>query len=242
MLNICLCDDDINEINYYSNKIAYLSDKNNYAFKLENFRSGESLIFELEDNINRFNILIIDIIMNNINGIETANILRNYGYSGIIIFLTSSEEFALESFKVEPMNYILKNDRNDRFDNIFLKAAEKVYRSSNKNIVISSKPQNRVINIDDIIYMESINKKIIIHKVSGETEKVNCIFKDMHEKVKEYGFIRCHKSYIVNAKYVQTFNKLECRLQKEIVVPIGRKYSKDFRREILENTFENIII
>lgn len=240
MLNICLCDDDIDVLNYYTNKINELSEKNNYACNIETFKSGENLIFE--DNPNRFNIIIIDIIMKRMDGIETTKILRKYGYNGVIIFLTSSKDFALDSFQVEPLNYILKNESDDRFNHIFLKAIEQVYKVSNKNIIISSKSQNKVINLDNIVYMESLNKKVILHKISGNLEEINCVFKDIYEKVKEYSFIRCHKSYIVNIKYVQTFNKLECKVQKDIIIPIGRKYSKDFRRIILENEFDNIII
>lgn len=242
MLNICLCDDDRNVLNYYSNRICEISDKNNYVLKIETFMSGESLIFEVEENPNRFNIIIIDIIMKNIDGIETTKILRKYGYTGIIIFLTSSKEFALDSFKVEPLNYILKNDSDNRFNDIFLKAAIQVYKNSNKNIIISTKTKSKVINLDMIVYMESLNKKVILHKVSGESEEINCVFKDIYDKVKNNGFIRCHKSYVVNMRYIQTFNKFQCMLQREIIVPIGRKYSQDFKRMILENEFDNIII
>lgn len=213
-----------------------------YVCIVEAFKSGESLIFDIEDNPNRFNIIIIDIIMKNINGIETAKILRKYGYNGIIVFLTSSQEFALDSFKVNPLNYILKNDRDNRFDNIFLKAAEEVYKISNKNILVSSKAQSKLFNIDTILYMESLNKKVILYKVSGELETINCVFKDIYEKIKDHGFVRCHKSYIINVRYLSTFNKLECRLQRDVIVPIGRKYSKDFKRMILENEFDNIMI
>ncbi|HAT4214914.1 response regulator [Clostridium perfringens] len=139
-MNVCLCDDDINVLNYYSNRIDELSSKNSYAFRIETFTSGESLIFELEDNPNKFNVIIIDILMRNINGSETTKILRKYGYNGVIIFLTSSKEFALDSFKVEPFNYILKNYSDDRINNIFLKASDQVYKNSNKNIVMLSKP------------------------------------------------------------------------------------------------------
>ncbi|CAM2075830.1 MAG: response regulator transcription factor [uncultured Clostridium sp.] len=241
MLSICLCDDDINILNYYSNRISELSEKNNYAYKIEIFRSGKDLIFELEQNPNKFNIIIIDIIMKNINGIDTAEIIRKSGYNGVIIFLTSSKEFALDSFKVEPLNYILKNEADYRFDDIFLKAAFQVYKISNKNIVVLSKPHSKVINLDTIIYMESLNKKVLLHKISGEVEKVNCIFKEIYQKVKGYGFIRCHKSYVVNSKYVQTFDRFECRLKKNIVIPIGRKYLESFRSELIENEFDNII-
>lgn len=236
MLNICLCDNDINILNYYSNRISELSEKNNYPHKIENFRSGKDLIFELEQNPNKFNIIIIDIIMKNINGIDIAEMIRGFGYNGIIIFLTSSKEFALDSFKVEPLNYILKNEADYKFDNIFLKAAFKVYKISNKNIVILSKPYSKIINLDTIVYMESLNKKVLLHKVSGEVEKVNCIFREIYKKVKEYGFIRCHKSYVVNSKYVQRFDRFECRVKKYIDIPIGRKYLENFRCEFIEKS------
>ena len=106
MINICLCDDEKNILNYYSEKINEIAKLNNKLIKIEMFESGESLLFELEENPNRFDIIIIDIIMKNVNGIDTTKILRNYGYQGIIIFLTSSSEFALDAFEVEPLSYL----------------------------------------------------------------------------------------------------------------------------------------
>ncbi|MDU5491415.1 MAG: LytTR family DNA-binding domain-containing protein [Clostridium perfringens] len=242
MLKICLCDNDKNILNCYSKKVTDLLNNIYFTFKLETFTSGESLIFKLEDDPNKFDIIIIDIIMKGIDGIETSKILRNYGYEGIIIFLTSSKEFAFDSFKVEPFNYILKNSKNNRFDNIFLKAAKKVHKKSRKNIINLSKPQNKIIDLDTIIYMETLSKKVLFHKLSGEIEEVNCSFKDIIENVERYGLFRCHKSYIVNINYVKTFNKLECKLYNDVIIPLGRKYSKEFRNIILQNEFSELII
>ena len=77
MLNICLCDNDKNILNYYSKKVTDLLNNNYFTFKLETFTSGESLIFELEDSPNKFDIIIIDIIMKGIDGIKTSKILKN---------------------------------------------------------------------------------------------------------------------------------------------------------------------
>lgn len=242
MLNVCLCDNDNNILNYYSKKLVKLLNKNYFSFKLETFICGESLIFELEDNPNKFDIIIIDIVMKGIDGIETSKILRNYGYEGIIIFLAESKKFAFDSFKVEPLNYILKNDKNNRFENIFLKATEEVYKKSTKNIITFSKLQNKIINLDTIMYIETLNKKVLFHKLYGEVEEVNCKFKDIEKKVEEHGLFRCHKSYIVNMNYVKSFNKLKCKLHNNIEIPIGRKYSKEFRNVILQNQFNYLII
>ncbi|MDU7068470.1 MAG: hypothetical protein E6343_10910 [Clostridium perfringens] len=91
-----------------------LANNNYFTFKLKTFNLGKSLVFELEDNTNKFDIIIMDIVMKGIDRIETSRILRYYGYNGIIIFLTSSKEFAFDSFRDEPFNYILKNNKNNR--------------------------------------------------------------------------------------------------------------------------------
>ena len=60
--------------------------------------------------------------------------------------------------------------------------------------------------------------------------------------MEEHGLFRCHKSYIVNMNYVKSFNKLKCKLHNNIEIPIGRKYSKEFRNVILQNQFNYLII
>lgn len=241
MLNICLCDDDKKVINYYSKRIIEILEDSELDFKIGTYINGESLIFALEENPNKFNIMIIDIIMKDINGIETAKLLRKYGYEGIIIFLTSSKEFALDSFEVEPLSYILKDNKDSKFDEVFLKAVLRIKKDDCKNILISTKSQNKMIDINTVIYMESLNKKVILHKSCGEVEEVNCGLSEMYLKVIDHGFIRCHKSYIANSKYVQIFNSKECALKNKITLPIGRKYLSSFRSMLLENEFDDLI-
>lgn len=241
-MKICLCDDNTEVLRYYFNKIEEIALKNDYVFEIEIFENGMDLIFNLEENPNEFDIVIIEIIMKRINGIDVAKILRYYGYKGIIIFLTTSKEFALDSYRVEALNYIIKNEDDDRFEKIFIKAIEQVCKELNTNIIIKLKYKKKIIKLDNIIYMESLNRKVILHDKYGEKEEVRITFKEMYEKVKDKGFIRCHKSYIVNIKYVKSFNKLECEIHKDIIIPIGRKYSKDFKEAVIDNEFNNILI
>ena len=243
MINICLCDDEKNILNYYSEKINEIAKLNNKLIKIEMFESGESLLFELEENPNRFDIIIIDIIMKNVNGIDATKILRNYGYKGIIIFLTSSSEFALDAFEVEPLNYIMKNeDQENKFKEIFLKAIRQVEYDISKKIVIHNKQKNIIVKLDNIIYIESINKKIIIYRLYEEPEEVYYRLNEILKKIEPFGFIRCHKSYIVNSKYVVSFNNLQCKLLNESIIPIGRKFSKDFKNKFLNYEFENLLL
>ena len=227
MINICLCDDDLNYLNYYSTKINELADIYHIPIMMETYTSGESLTFELEDNPNRIDIVIIDIIMKKLNGIEAGQLLRKFGYTGIIIFLTSSKEYALDSFSVEPFNYLIKDLRDEE---------------RKKSIMISSKQTNKLIKLDNILYIESIGKKVILYNLSGEKEELNTTLNSLAEKINEYGFIRCHKSYIVNTTYISSFNKSECSLKQGITIPIGRKYSSTFKENYLKNELDHILL
>lgn len=242
MINIGICDDDQRFLNELALKINNLNIVDSENLQVEKFISGENLIFELEENPNRFSILIIDIVMNGINGIEVSKILRRYGYDGIIIFLTSSKEYALESFEVFPMTYILKENIDNVFEEILLKAIKNLKVNTVKKIAISDKETEKTINVSTIIYIESLNKKIILHKSSNENEEIKGSLKFIYEKIKEYGFIRCHKSYIVNAKYIYSFNYTNCTLKNNDVIPIGRKFSEEFKERFLTYEFDNIII
>ncbi|MFR4810623.1 MAG: LytR/AlgR family response regulator transcription factor [Clostridium perfringens] len=242
MINIGICDDDQRFLNELALKINNLNIVDSESLQVEKFISGENLIFELEENPNRFSILIVDIVMNGINGIEVSKILRRYGYDGIIIFLTSSKEYALESFEVFPMAYILKENIDNVFEEILLKAIKNLKVNTVKKIAISDKETEKTINVSTIIYIESLNKKIILHKSSNENEEIKGSLKFIYEKIKEYGFIRCHKSYIINAKYIHSFNCTNCTLKNNYVIPIGRKFSEEFKERFLTYEFDNIIL
>lgn len=243
MINICLCDDDLNYLNYYSTKINELADIYHIPIMMETYTSGESLTFELEDNPNRIDIVIIDIIMKKLNGIEAGQLLRKFGYIGIIIFLTSSKEYALDSFSVEPFNYLIKDLRDEeQLKGTFLRAMMEVEKKRKKSIMISSKQTNKLIKLDNILYIESIGKKVILYNLSGEKEELNTTLNSLAEKINEYGFIRCHKSYIVNTTYISSFNKSECSLKQGITIPIGRKYSSTFKENYLKNELDHILL
>ncbi len=243
MINICLCDDDIRYLQHYTSKINDLSNTYSIPITIQTFTCGEGLSFELEDNPNHFDIIIIDIIMKKLNGIQTAQILRKSGFTGVIIFLTSSKEYALDAFLVEPLNYIIKDLHDDeRLKSTLLKAIMQIEKTKTKSIMLSIKQTHKIFNLDTISYVESIGKKVVLYNISGEKEEVNMTMNSILEKIQNHGFIRCHKSYIVNASYVTSFNKLECSIKNGITIPIGRKYSSTFKESYLKNELDHIIL
>lgn len=181
--------------------------------------------------------------MKNINGIDTSKILRKFGYTGAIIFLTESEDFALESFEVEPLNYILKGGQSyEKLERVLMRAVTDCEKNFDKKIIIHDKGAKKILNLDSIMYIESISKKLIIYNNLGEVCIINHTLNEIIVKLEQYGFVRCHKSYIVNINYIMSFNKLQCVLKSNIIIPIGRRYAKVFKTKFQEHEFENLVI
>lgn len=243
MITIGLCDDDTLTLDFCCKEIESLSKEINTPLITKRFISGESLLFNLEENPNQFDIIVIDVLMENINGIDTTKILRKYGYKGFVIFLTSSSEFALDAFEVEASNYVLKNSETQfKFKDVLSKSILEVKNKVTKKLILSTKKHRIVIDLKNILYIESINKKLVFYSLFSPSEEIYSTLNYVYAQIEKFGFIRCHKSYIVNARYIISFNKLQCILKNNIRIPIGRKYSSDFENEFIKFEFENILI
>lgn len=106
------------------------------------------------------------------------------------------------------------------------------YGVNMKKIVINSNPQNLIIDFDEVLYITTFRKKVLIVKLSGEEKILNISLGELYEKIEPMGFIRCHKSFIVNIDYIESFNKAICTLKNKVNVPLGRQYYKNFKKVI----------
>lgn len=242
MINIAICDDNLKYLNYYAEKLNELALTYHVTTKIHSFKSGEELLFHAEDFINEWDILFLDIIMNDLNGIEVGKQLRKMGYRGIIIFLTASKEYALESFEVEPLNYIIKDLSNTHLlEATFMKALTQVEKNNQQKIMLSTKSANKIIDLSQIMYIESLGKKVILYDTANHSEEITMTMHTLINKIESHGFIQCHKSYIVNSAYVTSFNKVECVLKNKTTIPIGRKYAATFKGNYLKHELNHLI-
>ena len=101
-----------------------------------------------------------------------------------------------------------------------------------EKIVVNSNPQNLVIDFDDVLYITTLRKRALLIKSDGKEKRLNISLQKLYEKIESIGFIRCHKSFIVNIDYIESFNKSICTLKNGDAVPLGRKYYKEFKNVI----------
>ncbi len=202
----------------------------------------------------RPDIVFLDIQMPQMSGIDVARKLLHEDYKPIIIFVTAYDQFAIEAFEVNAIDYLLKPISEERLEKrleniIFNEDKEKFdYNKLHKLIQniktnthttpkrLSLYHNNKLIPIEikDIIYVTIEDKNTIIVSNKGKFE-TNYTLNDLMEKLDSSNFFRSHKSYIVNLNYIESiepwFNStynINLKNNKE-VIPVSRYYSKNFK-------------
>ncbi|UQB70101.1 LytR/AlgR family response regulator transcription factor [Epilithonimonas zeae] len=171
-------------------------------------------------------LMFLDIEMPNLNGIE---FLKSLNRKPKTIFTTAYREFAIEGFELEAVDYILKPITFERF----FKSVERVLRNIPSDeqtedfIIVKSDGLNRKIILSDILYFESQGNDVrIILQNEGKIITKNKMT-DLENSLSDRAFVRIHRSFLINSKYVIAFNNNELNLGK-YNIPVGRSYRKEF--------------
>lgn len=202
MINIGICDD---ELHYRSNikdiikEILYPYPIN---YNIYEFSSGEELLNNYPKGLD---ILIMDIQMKIINGMDTARKIREFDQNLEIIFMTSFSEFMQEGYEVNAYRYILKPISERKISKNILPCINEIMKKRSNYLTINIKNYVDRIKIDSIIYIETDRPNIIIHTHSN-TYTTKMSISKIEKILREYGFYRCHNSYIVNLKLVESMN------------------------------------
>lgn len=209
--------------------------------------------FEKYKNLNP-DLIIMDIQMPQINGIEVARMVLNHDPVPMIIFVTAYDQFAIDAFEVNAVDYLLKPISEERL----LSRIDKIHSSrSNEEGIQSIEKLNRLINelrhttpcsrisvyhnnklipinTKDIIYITVENKFTIITTTSGKYESRNSL-NEILKKLEPREFFRTHKSYILNLNFIESidpwFNSTyNINLKgSNTVIPVSRNYVKEFK-------------
>ena len=175
-------------------------------------------------------LMFLDIKMPQITGIDFLKTLRN---PPAVIFTTAYREYALESYELDIVDYLLKPITFDRF----FKAADRYLRISGpvNNKIIAPSQEDFIyvknaskfnkINVDSILYIESVKDYIIVHQKEGI--KLNAKYKisDIEIELQDKSFLRIHRSFIINLKSITAFTAYDVEIGS-IEIPIGASYKE----------------
>ncbi len=223
-MDIAICDD---EKIFREQIISYLLKYNN-KFNIFEYYNG----YDLLESEKIFDIIFLDIEMDNINGMIVAEKLRERGVSSIIIFLTSHHEYVHDAFKVKAFRFLNKPIDKVKLVESILDAETEILNT--EKIIISRKGIINKINITDIVYIEAFGDGTYIYDKFKNVCESNVQLKEWYERLKLKNFFKIHKSFIVSMLYVKKI--LDCRLEIEyydIPLPIARRNITNFKENYL---------
>ena len=202
MLNIAICDDDIQTTGRMEMKIEKIAKRNFIDSDIDVFWKGETLVDAVAKG-DKFDIIYLDIEMDREDGISAAKKIREFDKNVLIIYVTSHEIHMKESFAVRPFRFLVKPVNEEQMEQCFKEAYEEI-NSGDFYFRYSFQRVNHKVPIRDIIYFESRKRKVFIITQDETFElygKINEIEKSL--RFCKSSFLRVHQSFLVNYKHVK---------------------------------------
>ena len=232
MLSIAVCDDELLECLHIAARIRALTEELQIPCSIEHFSSGSALL----DALDRFDLIFLDILMDGMDGMETARQIRRDGSQAVLIFLTALEEYVFQAFDVEAFQYLLKPLKKEKFYQVMELAVKKAQETSReqqqRGVVIKSGAVTRKMKLSEIICAEVQNRKITVHSTEGELE----FYGKLSEFEKKLGedFICPHRSYLIHFAYVSSYTAADITMDDGTVVPMAKQRYRAFVGQYLQ--------
>ena len=212
MFKIAICDDE----SFFAEELrelvsGYMMEKGP-AFEIDTYSSGEALI-ELGIEVVRYNIVFLDINMEKVDGIKTAEMIRKVSREVFIVFVTAYVDYSLEGYRLDVVRYLLKGNAN--FQSKVNECMDAIFDKMNYSVAkmeFDFKEGRKDISLERLLYIESKLHLLEFH-IMEDTETVYTMYETLNvldDMLSENGFIRTHQSYLVNAKHIK--NVVRCKV------------------------------
>lgn len=230
--HIAICDDETEQAEAIRRIVATWEKEHPIGGQIDLFSSAEAFWFAYQENRN-YDILLLDVEMRAMSGIELAKRLRASGCHAEIIFITSHYEFVGEGYEVDALHYLGKPISQQKLWEVLSRAADKL-AADPPSVVIQCAGETQKLYESDILYVESFLHDIVIHTKTGEYRMKENI-SAFHEALSD-DFFRAHRSYLVNLKAIVRIGRTAVTLGNGSEIPLARgKYDEINRAFIARN-------
>jgi two-component system response regulator LytT len=224
-MRIAVCDDE----ELFRIEFKTILDKVlvNSEYDIDTFSGGSSLYEAFLKN--PFDLVFLDIEMPGIDGITLAKRLRAVSENVQIVFLTSHIEYALEGYEVNALRYLVKPVDMNKLSEVLKYIQDK--KNNSRQIMIKQEGEDIVIDISDVIYIESLDKNVRI--VTSKSEYITRYnISDYEEELKNSGFFRSHRSYLISLSKVKKIVKNDVIMDGDISLPVSRSNVKALKEAL----------
>lgn len=221
-MRIAVCDDDEREISCIQKLITEYQRSRGESVACRYFMNSTDFLCELRGG--EYDLVLLDVLMPGVSGIQVAQELRELDKNTRLIFVSASPEFAVESYSVGAYYYLLKPIDEDSFFALLDKIVGELSAQPEQGFILKSRDGVVRIDFAKLAYVEVINKTVFFHLADDTVRETTATLADFEEKLlSRPEFLKTHRSYLVNLSFVQAID-INCVVMKNgHSIPISRK-------------------
>lgn len=253
-LNVAVIDDNQTDIKYVSGLVSLWAEAAVHTVRIRTFQSAEEFLFHYEED-KEFDILLLDIEMGDMNGVELAKKIRQDNDFVQMVFITGFPDFMAEGYEVSALHYLMKPVSEEKLHNVLDKAVGNLEKSE-KRLCVTFERQTVFVPLRQILYIEAQKQYVQIYcaqrsgtspsagpgNVAQESvQQEGCgeiIYRmkeslsNIEKQVDEY-FLKCQRSFLVNLRHVSQIKRNCVVLKNGAEVPISRGMAEQIGKEII---------
>lgn len=229
-MQIAVLDDDLHDLQYLSEAAEKICQELSFACTVCPYNSSVQLLHDLEAGA-QYNLLILDVMMDKLDGLELAAKLRDMGNQALIVFVSSNREMALHGYEVSAIRFLAKPLDVSKLEEALRYAYSRI--QAKKEILLPATDGQHRISYSDIQYVEAFERGTRF-VMTDETLETKLKFSEAERMLPQSAFIKCHRAYIVNVALTKRIRPYEFYMKSGIIVPISRHRYNEVNRQFVE--------
>ena len=237
-MKIAVCDDEIQVAKELADKVASYAKENQLDCQILSYHSGETLLDDIMTNHVLFDIILLDIKMNTLNGIETAKIIRQTNEQVVIIFISALQEYVFHAFDVDAMQFLVKPVDTEKLYAVLAKGTEKLNHNKAQFLIVYKNQEVKRVPLKDLLYCEVVGHRVFVYEkdaINTYAGKIDGLAKELNQD-----FFRCHRSYIVNLACVKSYKNGLAYLPSGEKIPVSTRRQGGFLKAMLRHQLNEV--
>ena len=230
LFQIAVCDDVKMDKEEIAQMTKAICEEEQICQEISCFESAEALLERLEEG-SQYDLLLIDVLMPGLDGMELARILRKQEEQVSIVFISCNREMAMQGYEVSAARYLAKPLNQEKLKEALLFCYGQYRRE--QDLLLPINGGTRRVAPKEIYYIEIAGRKCRI-RMEKEEWDVNLSISQMADMLSEYDFIRSHQSFLVNFRHVQSFCTSSLKLTDGRDIPVSKHRVKEVRQAFFD--------
>lgn len=217
MYKFAICDDEAADLVYVKDIVRGWAKANGYAVEIKTFSSAEGFLFGYEEEKD-FVLLLLDIEMDKMSGVELAKKVREQDRNIQIVFITGYMDYIFEGYDVEALHYLLKPVKKEKLQQVLSRAMQHIDMQE-RTLILQMSDETVRLPLYEIKWMEVRKNYVTLY-----AQKEYCVKRTLREIQRELDerFFQTHRSCIVNMSYIKAISKRDVTLKDGTKIPLAR--------------------